>query len=67
MSTHTHRLDSGLVVAGEIRGMPRKRNGLQRGRARGRCYHSMQDSPLCLPAYEYNVLSAPGGALALLE
>lgn len=59
--THSHRIhtghkpDSGPVVAAEIRGMPRKLSGLRRGRAKGRCYHSIQDSPLCLPAHEHNV------------
>lgn len=54
-STHTRKLDSGPVVAAAIRGTPRRLHGLRRGGAKGRCYHSIQDSPLCLPAHENNV------------
>lgn len=43
-----HVEDSGPVVAPAIRGMPCELCGLQRGRAKGRCYHKPRHSPLCV-------------------
>lgn len=48
VDAHTwHILDSGLVVAQEIRGMPSELCEFQCGRAKGTCYHTLLDS-LCV-------------------